>query len=189
MSGRSTERTMRARTKKACGAVKKATRGALRSAEKDLVAGRGPHEATSDEMDPAIARRREKRLRALLLEDTASRPIGNAEMSYFAGLRKGIRLMVDARLAGVGLEELKLLDRVTARADRDLAARARRLDDAQLHLAVLFVELGRLQKQLRERHSAQTGGKKRKASQATLDRPARRKPKLARLPKIKVPRD
>lgn len=61
-------------------------------------------------------------------------------------LAEEVRNAVDAYLAGVGPEELKLLDQATARAQKDLTAMAARLDATNRHLDELFARLDRLHK-------------------------------------------
>lgn len=98
-----------------------------------------------------------------------TRKAGKADRSYFAGLRRSVRVVADTHPAGVGPEELRLLARYTARAQRDLKAMAKRLDATNRRLAALFARLDRLEKQ-RASRGANVSGKKRDAFQAMPDR-------------------
>jgi hypothetical protein len=65
-------------------------------------------------------------------------------------LAEEVRNAVDAYLAGVGPEELKLLDQATARAQKDLTAMAERLDATNRRLDKLFARLDGRRKADRE---------------------------------------
>jgi hypothetical protein len=65
-------------------------------------------------------------------------------------LAEEVRNAVDAYLAGVGPEELKLLDQATARAQKDLTAMAERLDATNRRLDELFARLDGRRKADRE---------------------------------------